>query len=394
MQRLPFDTIDRLPQYVFAVVNDLKARYRGEGKDIIDFGMGNPDQPTPAHIVDKLVEASRNERNHKYSVSRGIFRLRKAVSEWYKSRYDVDIDPDEEAIIVMGAKEGYSHLALATINRGDLVIVPTPSYSIHMYAMVIAGAQVMGVPVEDPQAYLEGVRQIIRTSNPRPKFIVASYPHNPTTAVVDKSFFEQLVAIAKEANVYIIHDIAYADIVFDGYRAPSIFEVPGAKDVAIEFMSLSKSYNMAGWRVGFAAGNRDLVNALKKIKSYLDYGMFQPIQIAAIRALTGPQDCVEDIRRVYEQRRNVVIETFGRAGWQITPPKATMFVWAPIPDQFKSMGSLEFSKLLVSEADVSVSPGIGFGQGGDGHVRIALIENEHRIRQAARNIRTLLEKRG
>ena len=394
MQRLPFDTIDRLPPYVFAVVNDLKARYRAEGKDIIDFGMGNPDQPTPIHIVDKLVEASRNERNHKYSVSRGIFRLRKAVSEWYKSRYDVDINPDEEAIITMGAKEGYSHLALATINRGDLCIVPTPSYSIHMYAMVIAGAQVMGVPVEDPQAYLDGVRSIIRSSSLKPKFIVASYPHNPTTAVAERSFFEELVAIAREAGIYIIHDIAYADIVFDGYRAPSILEIPGAKDVAVEFMSLSKSYNMAGWRVGFAAGNKDLVGALKKIKSYLDYGMFQPIQVAAIRALTGPQDCVQDIRRLYEQRRNVVIESFGRAGWPITPPKATMFVWAPIPEPFRAMGSLEFSKLLVSEAGVSVSPGIGFGQGGDGHVRIALIENEHRIRQAARNVRALLEKRG
>jgi alanine-synthesizing transaminase len=387
MDRLPFDTIDRLPPYVFAQVNELKAEYRHAGKDIIDLGMGNPDQPTPTHIVDKLVEASRNHKNHRYSVSRGIERLRLEITKWYQDRFQVELDPDAEAIAVIGSKEGYSHFALATINRGDVVITQNPTYPIHTYGMVIAGAEVHGVPVLDSEEYLDGIQKVIKATWPKPKFIVASYPQNPTTKTVDLDFFKKLIEIAKDAGVYVIHDLAYADLTFDGNEAPSILQVPGAKDIAIEFVSMSKSYNMAGWRVGFAVGNPDLVGALRKIKSYLDYGMFQPIQIAAIKALSGPQDCVKEIRDMYQLRRDVLVESFGRAEWQITPPEATMFVWARIPDAYQSMGSLEFSKKLIKEAHVAVSPGVGFGSEGEGYVRLALVENEHRIRQSARNIR-------
>ncbi len=392
MKRLPFDNIDRLPPYVFAQVNELKAKYRADGKDIIDLGMGNPDQPTPTHIVDKLIEASRNGRNHRYSVSRGIYKLRTGVADWYKTRYNVEIDPDEEAIAVIGSKEGYSHLALATINRGDVVITPNPSYPIHTYGMVIAGAEAHGVPVADPDAYLEGIQSVIKATWPKPKYIVASFPHNPTSKTVGLDFFQKLVDLARDAGVYIIHDLAYADLVYDGNQAPSILQIEGADEVAIEFVSMSKSYNMAGWRVGFAVGNRDLIGALRKIKSYLDYGMFQPIQIAAIRALTGPQDCVHEIKNMYQTRRDLLIRSFDRAGWEIPPPEATMFVWAKIPEQFAAMDSLEFSKTLIREAGVAVSPGVGFGSEGEGFVRLALVENEHRIRQAAKNIKAFMQK--
>lgn len=388
-----FNTIERLPPYVFAQVNELKAYHRSLGEDIVDLGMGNPDQPTPTHIVDKMIEAARNGRNHRYSVSRGIYRLRVAIAHWYKRRYNVDIDPDEEAIAVIGSKEGYSHLCLAVIDRGDVVITPNPSYPIHTYGMVIAGADVHSVPVVHEDEFLEGIKKVIQSTWPKPKFIVVSFPHNPTTQTVSLAFFEKLVALAREAKIYIIHDLAYADLVFEG-EAPSILQVPGAMEVAIEFVSLSKSYNMAGWRVGFGVGNRQLVGALRKIKSYLDYGMFQPLQIAGIVALDGPQDCVGEIRDMYLHRRDVLIDSFARAGWEIPPPAATMFVWAPIPERYQSMGSLEFSKHLIREAGVAVSPGVGFGSEGEGFVRLALVENEHRTRQAARGIKKLFQKEG
>lgn len=385
-----FSRIKRLPPYVFAVVNKLKIEARHRGEDIIDLGMGNPDNGTPQHIVDKLVEASYNPKNHRYSASRGITKLRLAISDWYKRRYDVDIDPETEAIVTIGAKEGLSHLALAIVETGDTVMVPDPTYPIHKYCVIIAGGDVLSIPLRDDSDFFEDMLESYKNAWPRPKMLIISYPHNPTTKITDISFFEKVVAFAKEHDIMVIHDLAYADIVFDGYKCPSFLQVKGAKDVGVEFFSLSKSYNMPGWRIGFCVGNKKIVGALQSIKSYLDYGIFQPIQIASIIALNGPQDCVHDIAKLYEVRRNVLVEGLNKAGWNIEKPKATMFVWAKIPDKFKKMGSLEFSKLLLKEAKVAVSPGVGFGEHGDEHVRFALIENEQRINQAIKGIKFVL----
>ncbi|MCR4287363.1 MAG: alanine transaminase [Deltaproteobacteria bacterium] len=386
-----FYRIKRLPPYVFNIVTELKTAARKRGEDIIDFGMGNPDQPSPKHIVDKLVEAVENPRNHRYSASKGIYKLRLAIADWYKRRYNVDIDPDAESIATIGSKEGLAHLALAIIGPGDVVFVPNPTYPIHAYSVIIAGGDVRSIPLAPGVDFFEELLKATKQTWPKPKLLVLNFPHNPTTEVVDKGFFSKVVDFAKEHDIMVIHDLAYADIVFDGYKAPSFMEVPGAKDVGVEFFTLSKSYNMPGWRVGFAVGNRKMIAALTRIKSYLDYGMFQPIQIAAIIALNGPQECVEEIRAMYEERRNVLIESFSRSGWDIAKPKATMFVWARIPEAYKHMKSLEFSKLLLDKAKVAVSPGIGFGEYGDDYVRLALVENEHRIRQAAKGIKKALE---
>jgi len=387
-----FPRIKRLPPYVFNIVNELKAEARARGEDIIDFGMGNPDQPTPKHIVDKMVEVAQRPDTHRYSLSRGIPRLRRAICNWYKDRYDVDLDPESEAIVTIGSKEGLAHLAMATVGPGDAVLVPNPSYPIHPYGFVIAGADIRHVPLTADTDFFEELERAIKDSWPKPKMLVLNFPGNPTTQCVELDFFEKVVAIAKEHKIWIVHDIAYADIVFDGYKAPSILEVEGAKDCAVEFYSLSKSYNMPGWRVGFMVGNPVLVAALARMKSYLDYGMFTPIQVAAIAALEGPQDCVKEICDMYQSRRDVLCEGLTAIGWKVEKPKATMFVWAPIPEQFKEMGSLEFSKLLLKEAKVAVSPGIGFGDYGDDHVRFGLIENEHRTRQAVRGIRDMFKK--
>ncbi len=386
-----FYRIKRLPPYVFNIVTELKTAARKRGEDIIDFGMGNPDQPSPKHIVDKLVEAALMPRNHRYSASKGIYKLRLAIADWYKRRYNVDIDPDAESIATIGSKEGLAHLALAIIGPGDVVFVPNPTYPIHAYSVIIAGGDVRSIPLAPGVDFFEELLKATKQTWPKPKLLVLNFPHNPTTEVVDKGFFSKVVDFAKEHDIMVIHDLAYADIVFDGYKAPSFMEVPGAKDVGVEFFTLSKSYNMPGWRVGFAVGNRKMIAALTRIKSYLDYGMFQPIQIAAIIALNGPQECVEEIRAMYEERRNVLIESFSRSGWDIAKPKATMFVWARIPESYKHMKSLEFSKLLLDKAKVAVSPGIGFGEYGDDYVRLALVENEHRIRQAAKGIKKALE---
>ncbi|MEK7774111.1 MAG: alanine transaminase, partial [Deltaproteobacteria bacterium] len=383
--------IKRLPPYVFNIVTDLKVAARRRGEDIIDFGMGNPDQPTPRHVVDKLIEAAQNPRNHRYSASKGIYKLRLAIADWYKRRYNVDIDPETEAVATIGSKEGISHLALAVIGPGDVVLVPDPTYPIHTYSVIIAGGDVRSIPLLPGVDFFDELQKAVKQTWPRPKLLVLNFPHNPTTEVVDREFFRKVVDFARENDLMVVHDLAYADIVFDGYRAPSFLEVPGAKDVGVEFFTLSKSYNMPGWRVGFAVGNRRLISALTRIKSYLDYGMFQPIQIAAIIALNGPQDCVHEICRTYESRRDVLIESFSKAGWEIDRPRATMFVWARIPERLKSMKSLEFSKFLLDRAKVAVSPGIGFGQHGDDYVRIALVENEQRIRQAAKSIKKALE---
>ncbi len=389
-----FQRINRLPPYVFAIVNELKAAARARGEDIIDFGMGNPDQPTPQHIVDKLVEAAQRKDTHRYSMSKGIPRLRRAICNWYKERYDVDLDPDTQAIVTIGSKEGLAHLALACMGPGDSVLVPNPAYPIHPYGFIIAGADVRHVPVNAEHDFFESLENAIKESWPRPKMLVLNYPGNPTTECVELEFFERVVEIAREHGIWVVQDLAYADIVFDGYKAPSILQVPGAEDVAVEFFSLSKSYNMPGWRVGFMVGNRTLVAALGRIKSYLDYGMFTPIQVAAISALEGPQDCVEEIRLMYQSRRDVLCEGLNNIGWQIEKPKATMFVWAPIPEPYRELGSLEFSKKLLHEARVAVSPGIGFGEFGDDHVRFGLIENEHRTRQAVRGIRDMFRRDG
>ena len=385
-----FRRIKRLPPYVFNIVNDLKARSRARGEDIIDFGMGNPDRPTPNHIVQKLVEAAQRKDTHRYSISRGIPRLRKAIAGWYESRFNVEIDPETEAIVTIGSKEGLAHLALATLGSGDAVLVPNPAYPIHPYGCVIAGAEVIYVPLTPDVDFFAELENAIKDAWPKPKMLILNFPANPTTQCVELEFFAKVVAIAREHKIWIVHDIAYAEIVFDGYEAPSVLQVPGAKDVAVEFYSLSKSYNMPGWRVGFMCGNPTLVGALAMIKSYLDYGMFTPIQVAAITALEGPQDCVEEVRNVYRHRRDVLCEGLKSAGWSVRKPKATMFVWAPVPEQYREMGSLEFSKLLLREAKVAVSPGVGFGQHGDDHVRFSLIENEHRTRQAVRGIRRML----
>jgi alanine-synthesizing transaminase len=385
-----FPRIKRLPPYVFNIVNELKAAARARGEDIIDFGMGNPDQPPAQHIIDKLTEAAQRNDTHRYSMSKGIPRLRKAICDWYKRRYDVNLDPQTQAIVTIGSKEGLAHLALATVGPGDAVLVPNPAYPIHPYGIVIAGADIRHVPViGTEEAFFEELEKAIKDSWPKPKMLILNFPGNPTTQCVDLDFFERVVAIASEHAIWVVHDLAYADLVYDGYKAPSILQVPGAENIAVEFFSLSKSYNMPGWRVGFMCGNKSLVAALTRMKSYLDYGMFTPIQVAAIAALEGPQDCVQDIVNMYHSRRDVLCDGLNSAGWAVDKPKATMFVWAPIPEQYREMGSLEFTKKMLQEAKVAVSPGIGFGEYGDGFVRFGLIENEHRTRQAVRGIRDM-----
>lgn len=387
-----FPRIKRLPPYVFNIVNELKAQARKRGEDIIDFGMGNPDQPTPKHIVDKMCEVAQRGHTHRYSVSKGIPRLRRAITTWYKRRYDVDLDPDKEAIVTIGSKEGLSHLALATVDKGDAVLVPNPSYPIHAYGFVIAGADIRHVPLVPGVDFFAELENAIKNSWPKPKMLVLNFPGNPTAQCVELDFFEKVIAIAKEHGIYVVHDLAYADIVFDGYTAPSILQVPGAKDIAVEFFTLSKSYNMPGWRVGFMCGNATLVAALGRLKSYFDYGTFTPIQVASILALEGPQDCVDEICQRYQERRDVLCEGLHAAGWHVDIPKATMFVWAKIPEQYRELRSLEFSKKLLIDAKVAVSPGVGFGEYGDDYVRFSLIENEHRTRQAVRSIRDMFRR--
>ncbi len=385
-----FSLIKRLPPYIFAIVNDLKTKARARGEDIIDLGMGNPDLPTPKHIVDKLVEAARNPRNHRYSASAGIPKLRLAVCDWYKRNYGVELDPDTEAIVTIGSKEGISHLMLSILAPGDVVIVPNPTYPIHSYSVIIARADVKSVPLTKDVNFIEAVEKAVKEIWPRPKVLIISFPHNPTTSVVDLNFFNEIYELARNYGLVVVHDFAYADLCFDGYKAPSFLEVPGAKELGVEFFTLSKSYNMPGWRVGFMVGNAKIINALKRIKSYLDYGIFQPVQIAAILALNGPQDCLTDIRDKYCLRRDKLVDGLSRAGWKITKPKGTMFVWAEIPEGLREMGSLEFSKMLIEKAKVAVSPGVGFGNHGEGYVRFALVENEKRIMQAVRGIRRAL----
>ena len=387
-----FQRIKRLPPYVFNIVNELKAKERAAGVDIIDFGMGNPDRPTPQHIVDKLVEVAQKGTAHRYSVSKGIFRLRKAICDWYDRRYGIGLDPDAQAIVTIGSKEGLAHLLFATLGPGDAVLVPNPAYPIHPYGGVLAGADVRHVPLVPGVDFFEELEKAIKTSWPKPKMLILNFPANPTTQCVEPEFFEKVVELAREYKIWVVHDLAYADIVFDGYVAPSILQVPGAMEVAVEFFTLSKSYNMPGWRVGFMVGNRELVAALGRIKSYLDYGTFTPIQVASIAALEGPQDCVEEIRETYRIRRDVLCAGLNAAGWTVRKPKATMFVWAPIPEPYRHLGSLEFSKKLLWEAQVAVSPGIGFGEYGNDHVRFGLIENEQRTRQAIRGIKNMFRK--
>jgi len=385
-----FARLDRLPPYVFATVNQIKMQSRREGQDIIDLGMGNPDMGTPEHIVDKMVEAARKPHNHRYSASMGITKLRLAIANWYGRNYGVDIDPESEAIVTIGVKEGLSHLVLVTTRPGDVVFTPNPTYPIHPFSAIIAGGDVRGIPVGPGQDFFENLMAATKQTWPRPKMLIISYPHNPTTEVVTLDFFQKVVDYAKENDILVIHDFAYADITFDGYKAPSFLQAKGAKDVGVEFFSLSKSYNMAGWRMGFCCGNPETVAALKRIKSYLDYGVFQPIQIAAIIALNGPDDCVTEIRNVYKARRDALIRGLSSAGWKIPKPKGTMFVWGRIPEKYRKMGSVEFSKFLIREAQVAVSPGLGFGEYGDEFVRFALIENPMRINQAVRGIRKIL----
>lgn len=382
-----FPRIKRLPPYIFSITDGLKKAARARGEDIIDFGMGNPDQPTPQHIVDKLIETVQRGDTHRYSQSRGIPRLRQAISNWYKDRYAVDIDPETEAIVTLGSKEGIAHLAMAVLGPGDTVLVPNPSYPVHPYGAVLADADVRHVPMTPDVDFFSELEKAIINTWPKPKMLIINFPGNPTTQCVELEFFEKVIAMAKEHQIWVVQDIAYADIVFDGYRAPSILEVPGAKDIAVEFFTLSKSYNMPGWRIGFCVGNPTLVGALSRIKSYLDYGMFTPVQVAAIAALEGDQSCVAEIRDMYKLRRDVLCDGLNALGWQVEKPRATMFIWAKIPPQFAHMGSLDFSKMLLQEAHVAVSPGVGFGQYGDDHVRFALIENEHRTRQALRGLR-------
>lgn len=389
-----FQRIERLPPYVFNIIGELKQQARAAGEDVIDFGMGNPDQPTPEHIVDKLVETARRGDTHRYSQSKGIPRLRKAISDWYKRRYDVELDPETETIVTLGSKEGLAHLALATTGPGDAILVPNPSYPIHPYGFVIAGADIRHVPMADEAHFFGELENAIKNSWPQPKMLVLNFPSNPTTHCVELGFFEKVVAIAREHKIWVVQDLAYADLCFDGYQAPSILQVEGAKEVAVEFFSLSKSYNMPGWRVGFCCGNPELVGALARMKSYLDYGMFTPVQVAAISALEGDQSCVEEICALYQKRRDALCSGLSAAGWPVTPPKATMFVWAKIPEYYVAMGSLEFSKKLLTEAKVAVSPGVGFGEYGEGYVRFGLIENEHRTRQAIRSIKRMIRKDG
>ena len=387
-----FSRIQRLPPYIFNIVNERKAAFRAEGEDIVDFGMGNPDQGAPAHIVNKLVEAAQRNDTHRYSLSRGIPRLRKAICSWYERKFEVLLDHEEEAIVTIGSKEGLAHLALAMLSPGDAVLVPNPAYPIHPYGCIIAGAEVIYVPLTEGTDFFDELEKAIQVAWPKPKLIVLNFPANPTTQCVELDFFERVVEIAKEHNIWVINDIAYGEITYDGYKPPSILQVKGAKDIAAEFYSLSKTYNMPGWRVGFMCGNKTLVSALSRLKSYLDYGMFTPIQVAAIAALDGPQDCVEEIRSMYCSRRDVLVEGLNNLGWNVEPPKATMFVWAKIPEQFSQQGSLDFSMHMLEKAKVAVSPGIGFGQYGDTHVRFSLIENEHRTRQALRGIKKMFRE--
>ena len=385
-----FRRMSRLPPYVFKVVDTLKMDLRRKGEDIIDLGMGNPNIPTPKHIVDKLIEAAKKARNHRYSASAGITKLREAIATWYKRRFSVEVDPNEEAIATIGAKEGLSHLVLATVSPGDVVFSPNPTYPIHPYSVIIAGGDLRSIPIGPDRDFFEDLLTATKQTWPNPKMLIISYPHNPTTAVVEKKFFERLVEFCREHEMIIIHDFAYADLVFDGYSPPSFLEIPGAKDIGVELFSLSKSYSMPGWRVGFCVGNPGLIGALRRIKSYLDYGIFQPIQIASIVALNGPYDCVKEIVEAYRKRRDALVDGLNRIGWTVEKPKATMFVWAKIPEPYIKMGSVEFAKMLIKKANVAVSPGIGFGQYGDEYVRFALVENPHRIRQAVRGIKQVL----
>ena len=387
-----FPRIKRLPPYIFSITDQLKREARAKGEDIVDFGMGNPDQPTPDHIVQKLIETVQRGDTHRYSQSKGIPRLRKAICDWYANRFGVELDPDNEAIVTLGSKEGIAHLAMAILGPGDAVLVPNPSYPVHPYGFVIADADVRHVRLTKGVDFFNELELAIANTWPKPKVIIVNFPGNPTTECVDLPFYEKLIAVAKQHKIWVVQDLAYADLVFDGYKVPSILQVPGAKEIAVEFYTMSKSYNMPGWRVGFCVGNRELVGALARIKSYLDYGTFTPIQVAAITALEEDQSCVEDIRNIYLRRRNVLCDGLNSIGWSVERPKATMFLWAEIPAAFKEMGSLEFSKMLLREAQVAVSPGVGFGQYGDDHVRFALIENEHRTRQAIRGIKRMFKK--
>jgi alanine-synthesizing transaminase len=389
-----FTRIKRLPPYVFNITNELTMAARRAGEDIIDLSMGNPDGPTPRHIVDKLVEVAQREDTHGYSVSKGIPKLRRAICQWYKRRWDVDLDMDREAIVTIGSKEGLAHLMLATLDRGDTVLVPNPSYPIHIYGAVIAGADIRSVRMTPGVDFIEEAERAIRELFPKPKMMIIGFPSNPTAKCVDLDFFEKVVALGRQHNILIVHDLAYADITFDGWKAPSIMQVPGAKEVAVEFFTMSKSYNMAGWRIGFMVGNPELVNALARIKSYHDYGTFTPLQVAAVAALDGPQDCVEENRATYERRRDVMVKGLHDAGWMVEKPKASMYIWAKIPDAYKEMGSIEFAKKLLRDAKIAVAPGVGFGDYGDDHVRIALIENESRSRQAVRGIKEMFRKDG
>jgi len=389
-----FSRIKRLPPYVFNITNELKMAARRRGEDVIDLSMGNPDGPTPKHIVDKLLEASQRIDTHGYSMSRGIPRLRKAICEWYRRRYAVELDPDSEAIVTIGSKEGLAHLMLACLQSGDTVLVPNPSYPIHIYGAIIAGADIRSVRMTPGVDFFAELERAIRELTPKPKMLVLGFPSNPTAQCVELNFFERIIALARQHDILVVHDLAYADIVFDSYQAPSIMQVPGAREVAVEFFTMSKSYNMAGWRIGFMVGNKDLVHALARIKSYHDYGSFTPIQVASIVALEGPQDCVAEIRSAYEKRRNVMVRGLHDIGWMVENPKASMYVWAKIPDFYAKLGSIEFTKRLLEGAKIAVAPGIGFGDYGDDHVRIALIENEHRLRQAVRGIREMFRKDG
>ena len=389
-----FPRIKRLPPYVFNITNELKMAARRAGEDIIDLSMGNPDGPTPRHIVDKLVEVAQREDTHGYSVSKGIPRLRRAICQWYKRRWDLDFDPETEAIVTIGSKEGLAHLMLATLDRGDTVLVPNPSYPIHIYGAVIAGADIRSVRMAPGVDFFAELERAIGELFPKPKMLIIGFPSNPTAQCVELDFFEKVVRLARQHGILVVHDLAYADITYDGWKAPSIMQVPGARDVAVEFFTMSKSYNMAGWRIGFMVGNKELVNALARIKSYHDYGTFTPIQVAAITALEGPQECVEEIRRKYQSRRDVMVKGLHEAGWMVENPKASMYVWARIPERYAAMGSIEFAKKLLRDAKVAVSPGIGFGDYGDDHIRIALIENEARTRQAVRGIKDMLRKDG
>ena len=389
-----FSRIKRLPPYVFNITGELKMAARRRGEDVIDMSMGNPDQPTPQHITDKLVEATLRENTHGYSISKGIPRLRKAICDWYQRRYDVEFDPESEAIVTIGSKEGLAHLMLATLDRGDTVLVPNPSYPIHIYGAIIAGADIRSVRMTPDVDFFDELQRAIKECTPKPKMMILGFPSNPTARCVELEFFERVVALARQHDILVVHDLAYADIVFDGWKAPSIMQVPGARDVAVEFFTMSKSYNMAGWRVGYMVGNKELVSALARIKSYHDYGTFTPIQVASIIALDGDQSCVEEIRATYQNRRDVLAKGLHEAGWMVEVPKASMYIWAKIPEAYAAQGSLEFAKKLLAEAKVAVSPGVGFGEYGDDHVRFALIENEERTRQAIRGIKDMFRKDG